>query len=99
MARSYPIWHDVEACHYKQSKSYGGKSNSGETIYVGTSGSNSHEHCKVLTTRREEEHPKYGMCYVFRTSIDNVILKETWISIEERDIVLQRTKLNKIKSL
>lgn len=99
MAQSYPIWHEVQACHYKSSKSYGGRNNSGETIYVGTSAKNSHEHCKILTTRREIIHPKFGKCMIFKTSIDNIILKETIISVKNREVVKQRTKLNKIKSL
>lgn len=77
MSFSYPIWHEVQACHYKSKKSYGGKTDSGETIYVGTSGSNSHFHCEILTTKRIKEHPKYGECYVFATSVDKVILKRT----------------------
>jgi len=96
---SYPIWHAVEACHYKSNKSYGGKTDSGEIIYVGTSAKNSHEHCRVLTTKREITHPKWGECLIFKTSVDGVVLKETIISVENRVVVKQRSKLNKIKSL
>lgn len=99
MAQSYPIWHEVQACHYKGRKSYGGKRNSGETIYVGTSARNSHLHCKILTTKREYNHPKYGECLVFKTSIDGVVLKETIVSIKDKKVVEQKTKLNSIKSL
>jgi len=97
--RQYPIWHVVKTCHYKNDKSYGGLANSGETIYVGTSSFNSHEHCKILTTKREIDLPKHGKCFIFKTSIDGVILKETIISIKNKTVVKQRTKLNKIKSL
>ena len=99
MSRSYPIWHRVQACHYKSSKSYGGVRNSGETIYVGTSASNSHKHCEILTTKREIDHSKYGKCYVFKTSMDGIVLKETLISVKDRILIKQRTKLNRIKSL
>lgn len=99
MAQSYPIWHEVQACHYKSSKSYGGKRDSSETIYVGTSASNSHEHCRISTTKREIEDKKLGPCFVFKTSIDGVVLKETWVSIKNRVVVKTRSKLNRIKSL
>lgn len=99
MSQSYPIWHAVSACHYKSSKSYGGKTDSGETIYVGTSARNSHKHCKILTTKREINDEKYGECYVFKTSIDGKVLIETWVSIKDRIVVKRRSKLNRIKSL
>lgn len=85
--QSYPIWHDVKACHYKSSKSYGGKNNSGETIYVGTSRKNSHYHCKILTTRREIDDVEFGECYVFKTSINDIIIKETYVSIKDKKMV------------
>jgi len=99
MSRSYPIWHDVQACHYKSNKSYGGIQDSGETIYVGTSATYSHEHCRILTTKRTINHEKYGECYIFRTSLDGIILKETLISIKSKKLVKVNTKLNRIKSL
>jgi hypothetical protein len=99
MASNYPIWHQVQACHYKTSKSWGGKNDSGETIYVGTSASYSYEHCKILTTRRVIVHPKLGECYIFKTSVDGVVLKETLIRIKDKQMVKQRTKLKRIKSL
>lgn len=97
--RNFPIWHDVQACHYKSGKSYGGKDNSGETIYVGTSAKSSHEHCSILTTRRFETDPKHGDCIVFKTSMDGVVLKETWVSEKDKTVVRRRTKLKSIKSL
>lgn len=99
MAHGYPIWHDVQACHYKSNKSWGGKNDSGETIYVGTSARYSYEHCKVLTTRRKIVHPKLGECYIFKTSVDGVVLKETLIRIKDKQMVKQRSKLKRIKSL
>lgn len=99
MASNYPIWHQVQACHYKSNKSYGGRNNSGETIYIGTSSKYSYKHCKILTTRREILHPKFGNCYIFRTSIDDIVLKESLVRIKDKQLVQQRTKLNRIKSL
>ena len=99
MSHNYPIWHNVTACIYKLDKSYGAKNDSKETIFVGTSAVNSHKHCDILTTRRTIYHEKYGECYIFRTSIDGIVLKETLVSINERKMVQQRTKLNRIKSL
>ena len=93
--RSYPIWHDVSACHYKTNKSYGGKTDSEETIYVGTSGKNSHLHCKILTTKRKIFDPKYGECDIFKTSIDGIVVKETLISIKLKKVVKIKSKLNK----
>lgn len=84
---SYPIWHKVQACHYKSNKSYGGRTDSGETIYVGTSAKYSEEHCKILTTKREIEHEKYGKCLIFKTSMDNVVLKTSIFSLDEKKIV------------
>ena len=99
MASNYPIWHKVTACIYKSSKSYGGRNDSGETIYVGTSSTYSYRHCRILTTRRKIQHPKFGDCYIFRTSIDDIVLKESLVRIKDKQLVQQRTKLNKIKSL
>ena len=99
MTSNYPIWHKVTACIYKSSKSYGGRNDSGETIYVGTSATYSYKHCQILTTRREIQHPKFGDCYIFRTSIDDVVLKESLVRIKDKQLVQQRTKLKRIKSL
>lgn len=93
MAHSYPIWHEVKACHYRSGKSYGGKENSGETIYVGTSANNSHAHCSILTTKREDSKGNK----IFKTSIDGVVLVET--TVYKNGNSKKRTKLNKIKSL
>lgn len=99
MAQQYPIWHEVSACHYRSNKSYGGRDNSGETIYIGSSSTYSYEHCKVLTTRREVLSPKFGKCWIFRTSIDGIVLKESLVRIKDKKLVQRRTKLNKLKSL
>lgn len=52
MSRSYPIWNDVTACIYQSSKSYGAKRDSGVTVRVGSSASNSHVFVKHATTHR-----------------------------------------------
>ena len=99
MSRNYPIWHKVQACHYKKSKSYGGRDNSKEIIFIGTSSTYSYEHCRILTTRRLIKHPKYGKCWKFKTSMDNKVLKESIVSYKTKELISQKSKLNKIKSL
>ena len=99
MAYNYPIWHEVSACHYKSSKSYGGVKDSGERIYVGTSAKNSHFHCKILTTKRDIDHQEFGKCLLFRTSIDDVVVKETLVSVKERAVVSQKSMINETTDL
>ncbi len=102
-SRSYPIWHEVEACHYKSSKSYGGKSNSASTIKVGSSGSNSEELGHVLTTRRVFNHDKHGRVVVFKLSVDNVVLKAAIFKADENDrageLIKVKTKMKRLKNL
>jgi hypothetical protein len=43
MARNYPIWHNVEACIYQSTKSYGAQDTSKDEILVGSSAKNSHQ--------------------------------------------------------
>jgi hypothetical protein len=52
MSRSYPIWHDVNACIYQGSKSFGARNTSEVTVKVGTSKSNSEVLVRHVTTRR-----------------------------------------------
>jgi hypothetical protein len=102
MSRSKAIWHQVTACNYQSSKSYGNLNTSDETIYVGSSASNSYEHCQIVTTKREITHKKHGDCIVFKTSVDDVILKETLFKNNKGragEYIGQRTKLNSVKSL
>lgn len=72
----YPIWHDVQACHYKSDKSFGGKNTSVDKILVGSSIRNSHELVNTITTRRFFHHEKYGPVCVFKYSVDGIVLKE-----------------------
>lgn len=69
-SRSYPIWTDVQACIYQSSKSFGAKDTSHQTIYVGTSRSNSHQIAEICTTRREIDDK-----IVFKFSVDGEIVK------------------------
>ena len=69
--RNYPIWHEVSACHYDSSKSYGGQSNSADTIYVGSSKKNSHKLGRILVTKREQIDQ-----IIFKLSVDGIVLKE-----------------------
>ena len=95
MSRNYSIWHEVDACHYKSSKSYGGRTDSGDTIKVGSSSSNSEELGFILTTKRVYNHEKYGRVVVFKLSLDNVILKIALFKATKGD---QAGELIKIKS-
>jgi len=76
MSRHYPIYHVVEACHYKASKNYGGKNTSVDTVLVGSSRSNSYRMVENKTLRREYTHPKYGDVVVFKQYVDGIKVKE-----------------------
>ena len=81
MARSYPIWNQIEACIYKSGKSFGAKDTSKTTVYVGTSRSNSEPLVEHITTRRI-----IGDYTVFVFSVDCndgkglQILKRLWMN-------------------
>jgi len=51
MSHSYPIWHEVTACNYNSSKSYGSKDQASTVISVGSSKSNSNRFISHETTR------------------------------------------------
>jgi hypothetical protein len=100
--RSYPIWNNVTACIYGSGKSFGAKDTSEMEVLVGSSPKNSHTHCKIVTTKREMNHEKYGDVVIFKTSVDDVILKETIFKNNKGkagEYITQRTKLKSIKSL
>ena len=78
MARSKSIWHDVTACNYNSSKSYGNHNESNETIYVGSSANNSHFQCTVRTRKRFFNHHKYGQVVCFTTYVDGNPLVKTY---------------------
>ena len=99
MAYSYPIWHEISACHYNSKKSWGGKDNSKDSIYVGSSANNSEHFADILITRKV----KNGKV-IFRLSVDDVILKEAIFdengNTGRAGIFRKiRTKLKRIKSL
>ena len=73
----YPIWHKVQACHYKSNKSWGGKNDSVDNIVVGSSSSNSYNIAKTRTTRRFKEIDGKEYC-IFKFSVDDIVLKEVW---------------------
>ncbi len=76
MSKSYPIWHNISACHYKTNKSFGGKNTSEDEIVVGNSAQDSETLARTVTTRRFVDHEKYGMVVIFKYSVDRIILKE-----------------------
>ena len=97
--RSYPIWNKVTACIYNSAKSFGAENTSEIEVLVGTS---SKSHCTIITTKREQIHPRFGNCTVFQTSLDGVILKQSWFTMKNgkiSEMVKQVTKLKSIKSL
>jgi hypothetical protein len=74
--QQYPIWHNVSACHYKTSKSYGGINTSEDNIVVGSSVRNSYQFVTTITTRRFYKHDVHGDVCVFKYSVDGFICKE-----------------------
>ena len=79
--RSHHIWNDVDACIYKSSKNWGARDTCHLDQYVGSSSSNSHLHVKFTTTKRYySEYKGFIDVWVFRTSIDNIVLKESIMS-------------------
>ena len=74
--RQYPIWHEITACHYKSSKSYGSVNTAQEDIYIGSSSSNSHHFAKIMTTKRNRTDEVHGDVWVFTISIDDVVIKK-----------------------
>lgn len=100
MAYSYPIWHDVDACHYKSSKSWGGKNTSVDRIRVGSSLKNSELLGEVITTRRFFEDEKLGPVCVFKLSVDQIVLKEVWFKDNKGkagEFLFSNSKLGQIK--
>lgn len=76
--RQYPIWIDVKACIYENSKSYGAKDVNDQTIKVGSSKSNSVEHVNMRTTRRVlNEYKGHENVVVFQTRVDDQVVAET----------------------
>ena len=98
MAYSYPIWNEINACIYQSGKSYGVKETGQNTIYVGSSASNSHEFLQTIITKRN-----IGDTIVFSFSVDDVIIKQMTFSKNKRGnadkLLKTKSKLNRLKSL
>ena len=73
MSRQYPIWNDVDACIYQSNKSFGAKNASVIRQKVGSSRTNSHDHCTFATIKRYED----GV-WIFSTSLNGKILVKTF---------------------
>jgi hypothetical protein len=91
--KHYPIWIDVNACIYKSSKSYGAKDTNEQTIYVGTSRSNSHELVRIVTTKREK-----GNYIVFKFSVDDNVIKTKYMDKKTKEIVANHIAEENIKN-
>ena len=102
MSYSYPIWHNVSACHYKTDKSFGGKNTSVDNIDVGSSPKNSYRLVNSITTRRFEIHPVYGKICIFRYSVDGIIVKEMIFKDNKGkagEFIKKRSALKRMKGL
>ena len=102
MAYSYPIYHNVQACHYKSDKSYGGKDTSVDNIVVGSSIRNSYPIAKCITTRRFLTDDKLGNICVFKYSVDGIVLKEVIFKDNDGkagEYILTRSALKRMKGL
>ena len=100
--RQYSIWHNVQACHYKSDKSYGGKDNSEDLIVVGSGARNSHELANTVTIRRFFKHEKFGAVCCFMYKVDGVVLKELIFEDDNGKagkLLHSRTALKRIKGL
>ena len=71
MSRQYPIWNEIQACIYKNDKSFGAKNVSECEILVGSGKSNSHCLAHIKTTRHE-----YPKRIVFKFWLDNQVVRE-----------------------
>ena len=101
MSRSDPIWNNITACCYQSGKSYGVKETGENTIYVGSSPSNSHDFLKTIITKRQRIY-KDKDCIIFSFSVDNIIIKKMIFTNNKGragKLIKTITKLNKIKSL
>lgn len=77
--KSYPIWVDVENCNYKTSKSFGWRDTGSATYNIGSSSRNSSRFVDTRITRRRELQPDGTYLWLFRFSVDGIILKtSTW---------------------
>ena len=75
MARSYPIWNEIESCIYKGDKSYGVRNDGLVSVKVGTGAKNSHSFIDHKVTHRQLSTGER----VYRFSVDGVCIKEVQI--------------------
>lgn len=71
MIRQYPIWMDVIACIYAETKSYGIKDFGETKVKVGTSKKNSHDFGRIVVRRKEKDD---GVHFVIE--VDGIKIKE-----------------------
>tara|TARA_R100001509_G_C4766999_1_gene181713 strand:- start:264 stop:584 length:321 start_codon:yes stop_codon:yes gene_type:complete len=83
MSRNYPIWHEITNCNYKSSKSYGNRNTGKETIFVGSSKSNSHQHC-IIEHKKTKEIINDTEFIFFRTYVNNIKVCESKFSINSK---------------
>jgi len=81
MARSYPIWIEVDACIYKSSKSYGARDCNNQKIYVGTSKNNSHLLAEITTTKKV-----IGEETIFKFWLDGKVIKTTVMNNKTKEV-------------
>ena len=86
--RSYPIWNKIQACVYKNDKSYGVKRVGEVEVRVGTSGSNSHHFLDHKTTHKLLPNGDH----VYKFSVDGVIIKEAILKKGANEIEIVRVK-------
>lgn len=88
--RSWPIWNVVEACNYKLRKDYGIRDTGEVTVCIGTSGGNSHEFIRHVTSRRQTVSGEYT---VFRFGVDMLdgkglqVLKTKYVRNKDRTMM------------
>lgn len=75
MARSYPIWVDINCSDHKSSRSFGVRTDATLNVLVGSSSSNSHDFCNVkLEKVKSSKNTMTG----FKLYIDDKLVKEMW---------------------
>jgi hypothetical protein len=75
MSHSYPIWHDITACNYNSSKSYGSKDEATTVVSVGSSKTNSHRFVSHETIRTAFDTDN-GRVVAFQFFVCGALIKE-----------------------
>ena len=84
MSRSYPIWHEITACNYNSSKSYGSKDQASTVVSVGSSSSNSHRFASHETLRHVYDTDG-GRVVAFQFFACGALIKECIFKAERND--------------